>query len=86
MANTGARVVELEGHQPGGMFGRTATDPGRVQWTVEQETSRVLAHDSPFVERTKVKRGKSKAARGAGVGEGYTLNRLQPAGWCFDFF
>lgn len=76
MANTGARVVELEGHQPGGMFGRTATHPGRMQWTMEQETSRVLAHDSPFVDRTKVKRGNSKVGlqntRGAGVEEDYT--------------
>ncbi len=42
------RVIELEGHAPGGIFGRPATEPGRTQWTVEQETSRVLVPDNPF--------------------------------------
>lgn len=41
-------MIELEGHAPGGIFGRPATGPGRIQWTVEQETSRVLAPDNPF--------------------------------------
>lgn len=48
MGRSGARVVELEGHPPGGIFGRPATEPGRIQWTVEQEASRILASDSPF--------------------------------------
>ena len=48
--SAGARVIELEGHAPGGIFGRPATGPGRMQWTVEQETSRVLAPDNPFAQ------------------------------------
>ncbi|CAM9446563.1 unnamed protein product [Scytosiphon promiscuus] len=48
VGSAGPRVIELEGHSPGGIFGRPATVPGRIQWTVEQETSRVLAPDNPF--------------------------------------
>ena len=50
MGSAGARVIELEEHKPGGVFGRPATGPGRMQWTVEQETSRVLLPDNPFAE------------------------------------
>lgn len=50
MGSAGARVIELEGHQRGGIFGRPATGPGRIQLTVEQETSRVLALDNPFTK------------------------------------
>ncbi|CAM9963077.1 unnamed protein product [Pylaiella littoralis] len=46
--SAGVRVIELERHAPGGIFGRPATGPGRMQWTVEQETSRLLAPDNPF--------------------------------------
>eukprot|EP00904_Undaria_pinnatifida_P000890 jgi/Undpi1/10801/HiC_scaffold_3.g01330.m1 len=50
VGSAGVRVIELEGHAPGGVFGRPATGPGRIQWTVEQETSRVLAPDNPFAK------------------------------------
>lgn len=46
------RVVELEGHRRGGIFGRPASGPGRMQWTVEQETSRIFAPDNPFAQMT----------------------------------
>lgn len=48
VGNAGARVIELEGHTPGGVFGRPATGLGRVPWTVDQEATRVLAPDNPF--------------------------------------
>lgn len=51
--SAGVRVIELEGHAPGGIFGRPATEPGRTQWTVEQETSRVLVPDNPFNQAAK---------------------------------
>ncbi|CBN80161.1 expressed unknown protein [Ectocarpus siliculosus] len=50
--SAGARVMVLEGHAPGGIFGRPVTGPGRMQWTVEQETSRVMAPDNPFRRAT----------------------------------
>ena len=52
VGSAGVRVIELEGHKPGGIFGRPATEPGRMQWTVEQETTRVLVPDNPFAEAT----------------------------------
>ena len=44
----GTRVVELEGHPPGNTFSLPAKGPGRIPWTIEQETARVLAPDNPF--------------------------------------
>jgi hypothetical protein len=42
----GARVVELEGHGPGGLFGRAATSTGSVPMTVEQEITHCLSTDA----------------------------------------
>lgn len=47
-ACAGARVLELEGRGPGGILGRPTTVPGRVPWTLEQETTLALAPDGPF--------------------------------------
>ncbi|CAN0049376.1 unnamed protein product, partial [Choristocarpus tenellus] len=50
--NAGKRVVELEGHTRGGIFGRPATVPGRVPWTVEQETSKSFADGEDLMRKT----------------------------------